>query len=117
MAATQPFVNLQHFKETENENFDEFLCQLESCTQVAGIPNDQRHRYLTFILKGGALIFFDQQQAAVRDDHDAAVNALRTRYKFDQSIQLQEILSNSKKKKVSDEIPQVFLLKLQRLAL
>ena len=92
MAAIQPFVNLQPFKGTEKENFDEFLRQLESCTQVAGIPNDQRHRYLHLHLKGGALTFFDQQEAAVRNDYDAAVAALRNRYQNDQRIQLQKIL-------------------------
>ena len=117
MAAIQPFVNLQPFKGTEKENFDEFLRQLESCTQVAGIPNDQRHRYLHLHLKGGALTFFDQQEAAVRDDYDAAVAALRNRYQNDQRIQLQKILFNSRKMKVSDESPQDFLTELQRLAL
>ena len=89
MAAIQPFVNLQPFKGTEKK-FDEFLRQLESCTRVAGIANDQRHRYLHLHLKGGALTFFDQQAAAVRDDYDAAVAALRNRYQNDQRIQLQE---------------------------
>ena len=117
MAAIQPFVNLQPFKGTEKENFDEFLRQLESCTQVAGIPDDQRHRYLHLHLKGGALTFFDQQEAAVRDDYDAAVAALRNRYQNDQRIQLQKILFNSRKMKVSDESPQDFLTELQRLAL
>ena len=36
MAAIQPLVNLQPFEGTEKENFDEFLRQLESCTQVPG---------------------------------------------------------------------------------
>ena len=100
MAAIQPLVNLQPFKGTEKENFDELLRQLEICTQVAGIPNDQRHRYLHLYLKGGALTFFDQQEAAVRDDYDAAVNALRTRYKNDRNIQHQKMLFNSRKMKV-----------------
>ena len=117
MAAIQPFVNLQPFKGTEKENFDEFLRQLESCTQVAGIPDDQRHRYLHLHLKGGALTFFDQQEAAVRDDYDAAVNALRNRYQNDQRIQLQKILFNSRKMKISDESPQDFLTELRRFAL
>ena len=113
MAAIQPFVNLQPFKGTENE----FLRQLESCTQVAGISNYQRHRYLHLHLKGGALTFFDQQEAAVRNDYDAAVAALRNHYQNDQRIQMQKILFNSRKMKVSDESPQDFLTELQRLAL
>ena len=51
MAAIQTFVNLQPFKGTEKENFDELLRQRESCTQVAGIPDAQRHRYLYLHLK------------------------------------------------------------------
>ena len=116
MAAIQPFVNLQPFKGTEKENFDDFLRQLENCTKVAGIPNAQRHRYLHLHLKGGALTFFDQQEAAVRD-YDAAVEALRNRYKNNQRVQLQKILFNSRKMKASDESSQDFLTELQRLAL
>ena len=50
MAAIQPFVDLQPFKATEKENFDESVCQFESCGQVAGIANDRRYLHLT----GGA---------------------------------------------------------------
>ena len=57
MAAIQPFVNLQPFKGTEKENLNEFLRQLESCIQVAAVPNDDRHRYLQLHLKEGALTF------------------------------------------------------------
>ena len=117
IAAIQPFVNLQPFKGTKNENFDEFIRQLESCTEVAGIAEDQSHRYLHLHLKGGALTFFDQREAAVRDEYDAAVTALRNRYQNDQKTQLQKVLINSREMKVSDESPQDFLTELQRLAL
>ena len=101
MAAIQPFVNLQPFKGTEKENLNEFLRQLESCIQVAGVPDADRHRYLHLHLKGGALTFFDQQEAAVRDDYDQAVAALRDRYQNYQRIQLQKLLFNSRKMKLS----------------
>ena len=117
MAAIQPFVNLQTFKGTEKENLNEFLRQLESCIQVAAVPNGDRHRYLHLHLKGGALTFFDQQEAAVRDDYDQAVAALRDRYQNDQRIQLQKLLFNSRKMKPSEESAQDFLTELQRLAL
>ena len=65
MAAIQPFVNLQHFKDTEKENLEEFIRQLESCMQVAAIPDAQRHRYLHHHLKGGALSYFDQLTAGM----------------------------------------------------
>ena len=68
MAAIQPFVNLQPFKGTETENLNEFLRQLESCTNIAGINNADRHRYLHLHLKGGALTYFDQLPQATRDD-------------------------------------------------
>ena len=117
MAAIQPFVNLQPFKGTEKENLNEFLRQLESCIQVAAVPNGERHRYLHLHLKGGALTFFDQQPAAIRDDYDQAVAALRDRYQNDQRIQLQKLLFNSRKMKASEESAQDFLTELQRFAL
>ena len=117
MAAIQLFVNLQPFKGTEKENLNEFLRQLESCIQVAAVPNDDRHRYLHLHLKGGALTFFDQQEAAVRDYYDQAVAALRDRYQNDQRIQLQKLLFNSRKMNPSEESAQDFLTELQRLAL
>ena len=112
MAAIQPFVNLQPFKGTEEENLNEFLRQLESCIQVAAEPNGERHRYLHLHLKGGALTFFDQQPAAIRDDYDQAVAALRNRYQNDQRIQLQKWLFNSRKMKASEESAQNFLTEL-----
>ena len=53
----------------------------------------------------------------MRADYDAAVEALRNRYKNNQRVQLQKILFNSRKMKASDESPQKFLTELQRLAL
>ena len=105
------------FKGTEKENLNEFPRQLESCFQVAVVPAADRHRYLHLHLKGGALTFFDQQEAAVRDDYNQAVAALRDRYQIDQRIQLQKLLFNSRKMEVSQESAQDFLTELQRLAL
>ena len=59
----------------------------------------------------------DQQADAVRNDYIVAVTALRNCFQNDQRIQLQKILFNSRKMKVSDESPQDFLAELQRLAL
>ena len=67
--------------------------QLESFIQVAGVPDAVRHRYLHLHLKGGALTFFDQQEAAIRENYDQAVAALRTRHQNDQRIQLQKYCS------------------------
>ena len=113
MAAIQPFVNLQPFKGTEKENPNGFLRQLESCIQVAAVPNVDRHRYLHLHLKEGALILFDQQEAAVRDDYDQAVAASRNRYQNDQRIRLQKLPFSSRKMKLSEESSQDFLTKLQ----
>ncbi|MEL7079647.1 MAG: DUF1759 domain-containing protein [Cyanobacteria bacterium J06582_2] len=117
MAAIQPFVNLQPFKGTETENLNEFLRQLESCTNIAGINDADRHRYLHLHLKGGALTYFDQLPQATRDDYDLAIAALRERYQNDQRIQLQKILFNARKMNKSEESAQDFLTDLQRLAL
>ena len=96
---------------------NEFLRQLESCIQVAAIPDADRHRYLHLHLKGGALTFFDQQPAAVREDYDQAVAALQARYQNEQRIQLQKLLFNARKMKPAEESAQDFLTELQRLAL
>ena len=117
MAAIQPFVNLQPFKGTEQENLEEFIRQLESCMQVAAIADAQRHRYLQLHLKGGALSYFDQLPVATREDYDLAIAALRQRYLNDQRIQLQKLLFQARKMKASDESAQDFLTELQRLAL
>ena len=117
MAAVQPFVNLQPFKGTEKENLQEFRRQLESCMTVAGIADAQRHRYLHLHLKGGALSYFDQLPAATRADYDLAIAALTERYQNDQRIQLQKLLFQARKMKVSEESSQDFLTELQRLAL
>ena len=92
MAAIQPFVNLQPFKGTEKENLNEFIRQLESCIQIAGINNDDRHQYLHLHLKGGALTFCDQLAQATRENYDLAVTALRERYQNDQRVQLQKLV-------------------------
>ena len=105
------------FKGTEKENLNEFPRQLESCIQVAGVPDADRHRYFHLHLKGGALTFFDQEEAATRDDYNQAVAALRDRYQKDQRIQLQKLLFNSRKMEVSQESAQDFLTELQRLVL
>ena len=117
MAAIQPFVNLQPFKGTEKENLNEFIRQLESCIAIAGIADADRHRYLHLHLKGGALTFFDQLAAAVRNDYDAGVTALRERYQNDQRIQLQKLVFSARKLKPAEESAQDFLTDLQRLAL
>ena len=70
MAALEPFVNLQPFEGTEKENLNECLRQLESCIQVAAVPNLDGPRFLHLNLKGGGLSFFDQQGEAVQDDYD-----------------------------------------------
>ena len=57
MTAIQPFVNLQPFKVSEAENFEELIRQLTSCMQVAGFPDANRHTYLHLHLKGGPLVF------------------------------------------------------------
>ena len=117
MAAIQPFVNLQPFKGTEKENLNEFIRQLESCIQIAGINNDDRHQYLHLHLKGGALTFFDQLAQATRENYDLAVTALRERYQNDQRVQLQKLVFSARKLKPSEESAQDFLTDLQRLAL
>ena len=117
MAAIQPFVNLQPFKGTEKENLNEFIRQLESCIAIAGIADADRHRYLHLHLKGGALTFFDQLDAAVRNAYDDGVAALRERYQNDQRIQLQKLVFSARKLKPSEESAQDFLTDLQRLAL
>ena len=76
MAAIQPFVNLQPYEGTEKENLNEFIRQLESCIQIAGIANNDRHQYLHLHLKGGALTYFDQLPDAVRQDYDQALATL-----------------------------------------
>ena len=86
MAAIQPFVNLTPFKGTEKENLQEFLRQLESCIQVAGIENDHINRYLHLDLKGAAIVLFNQLPAATWNDYDAAVAALQARYNNEQRI-------------------------------
>ena len=103
MAAIQPFVNLQPFKGTEKENTNEFLRQLASCIQIAGIANNDRHQYLHLHLKGGALTFFGQLPEATRVDYDLAVAALRERYQNDQRVQLQKLIFSARKLKSSEE--------------
>ena len=88
----QSFVNLQHLKVIEEENLNEFLRQLGSCIQVAVVPNEQRNRYFHLHLKGDVLTFFNQQEAAVRDDYDQAVAALRNIYTNDPKTQRQKLL-------------------------
>ena len=51
MAAIQPFVNLQTFNSTEKENLNEFLRQLASCIEIAGIADNDRHQYLHCTLR------------------------------------------------------------------
>ena len=116
MTAIQPFVNLQPFKGTEKENLNEFLRQLASCIQIAGIADNDRHQYLHLLLKGGALTFFDQLPEATRVDYDLAVAALRERYQNDQRVQLQKLIFSARKLKSSEESAQDFLTDLQRLA-
>ena len=117
MAALQPFVNLQPFKGTEKENLNEFIRQLESCIEIAGVDAAARHQYLHLHLKGGALQYFDQLPDATRADYDLSIAALRERYQNDQRIQLQKILFSARKLKPSEESVQDFLTDLQRLAL
>ena len=117
MAAIQPFVNLQPFKGTEKENLIEFIRQLESCIQIAGINNVDRHQYLHLHLKGGALTFVDQLEQATRENYDLAVTALRERYQNDQRVQLQKLVFSARKLKPSEESAHDFLTDLQRLAL
>ena len=100
----------------QKKNINEFLRQLASCIQIAGIANNDRHQYLHLHLKGGALTFFDQLPEATRVFYDLAVAALRERYQNDQSVQLQKLIS-ARTLKSFEESAQDFLTDLQRLAL
>ena len=117
MAAIQPFVNLQPVKGTENKNSNEFIRQLEGCIVIAGIADADRHLYLHLDLKGGALTFFDQLDAAIRNAYDDGVAALRERYLNDQQFHQQKLVFSASKIKPSEESTQDFLTNLQRLAL
>ena len=64
---------------TVQKKINEFLRQLASCIQIAGIANNDRHQYLHLHLKGGAITFFDQLPQTTREDYDLAVAALRER--------------------------------------
>ena len=86
MAAIQPFVNLQFFKSTENENSEKFIKQLTRCIQIAGIADADCHTYLNLHLKKGALTCFDQLPEVTRTDYDSAVTTLQERYRNDQRI-------------------------------
>ena len=85
--------------------------------QVAAILDAQRHRYLHFHIKGGALSNFDQLTAASRDAYALAIAAWPQRYLNDQRIQLEKLLFQSRKMKNSKKSVQNFLTELQRLAL
>ena len=117
MAAIQPFVILQPCKGTEKENFEEVIRQLNSCIDVAGIADADRHTYLHLHLKGGAVTYLDQLPETTRTDYANAITALRERYRDDQRVHLQKLLFQSRKIKASDESAQDFFTDLQRLAL
>ena len=117
MTAIQPFVILQPVKGTEKKYLNEFIRQLEGCIVFAGIADADRHSYLHLHLKGGALTFLDQLDAATRNAYDDGVAALRDRCQNDQRFQQQKLVFSSRKFKTSEESTQVFLTNLQRLAL
>ena len=73
------------------KNLAEFIPQLESCMQVAAIPDAQKHQYHLH-LEEGALSYFDQLADATRDDYALAISAQRQRYSNDRRIQLQKLL-------------------------
>ena len=51
-----------------------------------------RELYLHLHLKGEALAYFDQTQAAIRQDYDLAITALRQRYVNPQRQELKQII-------------------------
>ena len=104
LANITPVGNIPPFKETENENFNEFEQQLVSSIGVATIQDADRHLYLHLHLKGGALASYDQLPPSTRQDLDASIASLRQRYVNPhsrvsayclQSTEIQAILRNS----------------------
>ena len=97
-------MNLQPFKGTEKENLGEFIRQLTSCIQVAGIADADRPTYLHRHLKRGAPTYFDRLLEATRTDYDNALTALHERYNNDQRVLLQRLLFQSRNMKTSHEV-------------
>ena len=115
--ALQPFLKINTFTGASKDNFDEFERLLRAAINVGQIAGPQQAPFLQLNLSGGALNFYSSLAAAVRNDLDQALTALRNRYNQVANQEFHRIKFQERKFDSVKESPEDYIVDLQRLAL
>ena len=115
--ALQPFLKINTFKGTSNENVDEFERLLRAAINVGQIAAPQQAPFLQLNLGAGASNFYNSLTAAVRGNLEQSLTALRNRYNQVENQDFHRIKFQERKFDSEKESPEDYTVDLQRLGL